>query len=178
MDVLQRFVSSATKVIGSLVLVLMALQIVIDVFMRNVVGAGFPATTELVSKYYMILVSFMPIAFAELQRRHVEASIFTDMLPKKTHGVIYFVGFSLSFFVYVLLTWGTAKEALIQTERGAYVEAGTMLFSTWPSYWILPVCFALMTIVLALRLVEVARGRFKDIPADQAFTAEPLNQVE
>ena len=73
MTLLHRFVGTATKLIGSVVLILMALQIVVDVFMRNLVGAGFPATTDLVSKYYMILVSFLPIAYAELQRRHVEA---------------------------------------------------------------------------------------------------------
>jgi TRAP-type C4-dicarboxylate transport system permease small subunit len=178
MKLLHRFVGTATKVIGSAVLVLMALQIVIDVFMRNVVGAGFPATADLVSKYYMILVSFLPIAYAELQRRHVEASVFTDMMPKPTHRWIYLMGFALSFVVYGLLAWGTAKEALVQTGRGAYVEAGTIVFYTWPGYWILPVSFALMARGLGFRLVEVLRGDFADIPADQALIAEPPNQVE
>lgn len=178
MELLQRFIGSATKLIGSAVLVLMALQIVVDVFMRNVVGAGFPATADLVSKYYMIIVSFLPIAFAELQRRHVEASVFTDMMPKVTHRWIYLLGFALSFVVYALLTWGTAQEALVQTSRGAYVEAGTIIFRTWPGYWILPVSFGSMTIVLGFRLIEVARGQFADVPADLALTAEPPNQVE
>lgn len=178
MKLLHRFVGSATKVIGSAVLILMALQIVVDVFMRNVVGAGFPATADLVSKYYMILVSFLPIAYAEVQRRHVEASVFTDMMPKASHRWIYLIGFVLSLAVYALLTWGTAQEALVQTGRGAYVEAGTIVFHTWPGYWILPVSFGLMTVVLAFRLVEVARGDFADIPADQALIGDPPNQVE
>lgn len=178
MVTLQRAISSATKAVGSVVLVLMALQIVIDVVMRNTVGAGFPATADLVSKYYMILVSFLPVAYAELQRRHVEASIFTDMLPKRSHPAIYFLGFALSFVVYALLAWGTGKEALVQTGRGAYVEAGTILFRTWPGYWILPICFGLMALVLVLRLVQVATGQFADVPAEQALIAEPLNQVE
>ncbi|MDF1802137.1 TRAP transporter small permease [Thalassovita sp.] len=178
MKLLHSFVGTATKLIGSAVLVLMALQIVIDVFMRNVLGAGFPATADLVSKYYMILVSFLPIAYAELQRRHVEASVFTDMMPKPTHRWIYLFGFVLSFVVYAMLAWGTMKEALVQTGRGAYVEAGTIVFYTWPGYWILPVSFALMTIVLGVRLVEVSRGAFADIPADQAQIAEPPNQMD
>ncbi len=178
MKLLHRFVGSATKVIGSAVLVLMALQIVIDVFMRNVVGAGFPATADLVSKYYMILVSFLPVAYAEVQRRHVEASVFTDMMPKPMHRWVYFMGFALSFVVYALLAWGTAREAIVQSSRGAYVEAGTIVFYTWPGYWILPVSFALMTLILGFRLIEVARGVFADVPADQALIAEPPNQVE
>ena len=178
MTLLHRFVGTATKLIGSVVLILMALQIVVDVFMRNLVGAGFPATTDLVSKYYMILVSFLPIAYAELQRRHVEASVFTDMLPRPTHRWIYLLGFALSFAAYVLLAWGTFREAIVQTGRGAYVEAGALIFYTWPGYWVLPISFALMALVLALRLVQVLRDEFEDVPAEQAFISEPPNQVE
>lgn len=178
MDLLHRTIGTTTKVIGSAVLVLMALQIVIDVFMRNVLGAGFPATTDLVSKYYMILVSFLPIAYAELQRRHVEASVFTDRMPPGTHRWIYLMGFVLSFVVYALLAWGTASEAIVQTGRGAYVEAGTIIFRTWPGYWILPISFGLMALVLAMRILETFRNRFADRPADTALTDEPPNQVE
>lgn len=157
-------------------MVLMALQIVIDVFMRNVLGAGFPATAELVSKYYMIAVSFLPIAFAELQRRHVEATIFTDMMPSWTRNIVFFIGFFLSLVMYTLLFYGTAKEAFVQTGRRAYVEAGTMDFVTWPGYWILPVCFGLMALVLILRLSQVLRGTFQDATADAFVVARQFDE--
>jgi len=178
MKSIKLFIAGATKWIGSIVLVMMALQIVVDVLMRNMVGAGLPATTELVSRYYMLAVSFVPVAYAEIQRRHVEASIFTDMMPKKLHAPIYFVGFALSLVVYVLMTWGTAKEAMVQTSRGAFIEAGSMMFPTWPSYWILPLGFALMSIVLVLRIIQIFAGTFRDAPAETAIITEPLNQVE
>ncbi|MBA83835.1 TRAP transporter small permease [Thalassobius sp. S69A] len=171
-----RFIAATTKWVGSAILILMALQIVIDVAMRNLLGAGFPATAEIVSKYYMLAVSFLPIAYAELQRRHVEASIFTDMMPRKTHGVIYALGFALSLIVYCLLAWGTGKEALHQTKRGAYVEAGAMDFYTWPGTWILPFCFGLMAIVVALRLIELLSGKFRDAPADTAIITDPIEK--
>lgn len=178
MELINRFIANATKWIGSAILLLMALQIVIDVFMRNVVGAGFPATSELVSKYYMLAVSFLPVAYSELKRRHVEASIFTNMLPKKLHPAVYFLGFAISLAAYGILAWGTAKEALVQTGRGAYVETGTLFFYTWPGYWILPVCFGLMALVVAYRLVQVLRGTFEDVPTEAAAVADPLNQME
>lgn len=178
MEFVDRLVGPATRWVGSAVLVLMALQILVDVVMRNTVGAGFPATADVVSKYYMIVVSFLPVAYAELQRRHVEASIFTDMLPKPMHSAIYFIGFLLSAVVYVLLAWGTATEALSQTRRGAYVEAGTLHFLTWPAYWILPICFSLMVLVVLVRLIQVMRGEFEDKPAAAAFLEDPNHQVE
>lgn len=173
-----RFIASTTKWVGSAILILMALQIVIDVAMRNLVGAGFPATAEVVSKYYMLAVSFLPIAYAEVQRRHVEASIFTDMMPKWTHGPIYALGFVLSLIVYGILAYGTASEAWVQTKRGAYVEAGAMDFYTWPGAWILPVCFVLMFIVIALRIIELASGHFRDAPADPAIITDPVEKED
>ena len=178
MKQLDRVIGTMTKWVGSVILVLMALQILIDVAMRNLVGAGFPATADLVSKYYMLVVSFLPVAYAELQRRHVEASIFTDMMPKRTHRPIYLMGFVLSLIVYCILAWGTAAEALVQSKRGAYVEAGTIYFLTWPGYWILPFCFAMMALVLLMRLVQVLRGEFEDKPAEAALLKDPINQVE
>lgn len=153
-------IGAATTAIGSIVLCLMAVQIVLDVASRNVLGAGFPATSELVSKYYMLVVSFLPIAYAEIERRHVDASVFTDMMPHFTRPAINLLGFALSFIAYGLLTYGTAREAARQSERGAYVEAGTMDFYTWPGYWILPICFGLMTIVIGLRVLQVFAGKF------------------
>jgi TRAP-type C4-dicarboxylate transport system permease small subunit len=176
MQSFENFIACTTKWIGSAVLVLMALQIVIDVFMRNVLGAGFPATAELVSKYYMIAVSFLPIAFAELQRRHVEATIFTDMMPVWSRNVVYFIGFALSLIMYTLLFYGTATEALVQTKRRAYVEAGTMDFITWPGYWILPLCFGLMVLVLILRLYQVFTGTFQDATADAFVVARQFDE--
>jgi TRAP-type C4-dicarboxylate transport system permease small subunit len=171
-----RFIAATTKWVGSAILILMALQIVIDVAMRNLMGAGFPATAELVSKYYMLAVSFLPIAYAELQRRHVEASIFTDMMPKWMHPPIYGLGFALSLFVYALLAYGTLREAISKTKRGAYVEAGTIDFYTWPGTGILPVCFGLMFIVVLLRLIQVLTGKFTDVHADTMMITEPIEE--
>lgn len=178
MTPLERILAKITTWVGSAVLMLMALQIVIDVFMRNVVGAGFPATADLVSKYYMIAVSFLPVAFSEVRRRHVEASIFTDMMPSWTRAPLYALGFAMSLAAYGILAWGTAREALVQTSRGAYIEAGTIYFYTWPGYWILPLCFGLMILVLILRLYQVFTGTFVDVAQGVDPDADPIDQYQ
>lgn len=156
----EKYIGATTTVIGSIVLCLMAVQIVVDVIMRNMLGSGFPATTELVSKYFMLVVSFLPVAYAELERRHIEASVFTDLMPEYTRPPINLLGFLLSVIVYAFLTYGTATEAARQTSRKAYVETGLMDFYTWPGYWILPICFGLMTAVLVMRVFQVLVGKF------------------
>ena len=170
---LDKTISNLVVAAGGAILCLMMVQLVVDVFMRNVMGAGFPATAELVSKYYMVAVSFIPVAYAELKRRHIEATIFTDYLPKRLMPVVFFLGFALSVLVYGGLTWGTYREAMSKTARKAFVEAGAMDFYTWPSYWILPVAFAVMTLVCLLRLISVLTGDFTEDPYDPVETLGP-----
>ena len=66
---------------------------------------------------------------------------------------------------------GAAYEDLLKAQQDVllpHVEAGTLDFYTWPSYWILPVAFGLMTVLLGMRVVAVARGSFIDKPHDPA----------
>lgn len=170
MKLLEKLIARLTLGIGSILLVLMVVQIVLDVLMRSTVGAGFPATSELVSKYYMVAVSFLPIAYAELRRRHIEASIFTDYLGPRAKLAVLLFGYLLSLAVYATLTWGTGFEAFEHMEKGSYVETGTDIFYTWPSYWILPVSFALMTLVLVMRVIvctaELVFNKVVEHPTD------------
>ena len=149
-----------TMGIGILTLGVMPAIIVADVVMRNLFDGGFPATIEIVSRYLILVISFLPIAYAEMKRRHIEASILTDRLPSSSQPFINLLGFALSLLVYAALTWGTILEAYHQTEIKAYIEAGTAIFYVWPGYWILPICYGLMVLVLAMRIVQVVTGRF------------------
>jgi TRAP-type C4-dicarboxylate transport system permease small subunit len=172
MRTLPTIVRRVTIAAGSLILCLMLVQVVVDVFLRAFAGTGFPATPDIVAKYYMVAISFLPLAFTEVQRRHIEASFFTDFLPGAAKQAVFLLGFVVSLAVYGALVYGTTLEAISQTSRGAYVMTGVMQFLTWPSYWILPVSFALMALVLVMRVAEVLTGRFDDSEHD------PLEQLE
>ncbi len=172
MYLIEKWIGRISAVLASLVLLAMMLQIVVDVFMRTFLGAGFPATADLVSRYYMVAISFLPLAMTEIRRRHIEATIFTDRLTGLPRKIVALIGFAVALAVFVPMTWGTAENALRQTDRGAYVEVGTTVFQTWPSYWILPISFGLMSLVLVLRLVEVLTGRIE-------LTAhDPLDELQ
>lgn len=172
MKSIERAIARISIGLGSLVLIAMMMQVVVDVFMRTFLGTGFPATPDLVGKYYMVAVSFLPLAVTEINRRHIEATIFTQNLTGLPRKAIFLFGFTVALLVFAVMAWGSLGEALKQTQRGAYVEAGTMRFPTWPSYWILPVSFALMAVVLVLRIIEVLTDRFDDGEAD------PLDEIQ
>ncbi|WP_095587420.1 TRAP transporter small permease [Actibacterium ureilyticum] len=144
----------------SVALLAMMLQIVIDVFMRSLLGSGFPSTADLVSRYYMVAISLLPLAVTEIHRRHIEATIFTDALRGGWRQAVAWLGIGIGLCVFGLMAYATFGEAMKQTTRGAYVEVGTTVFQTWPSYWIPALSFALMTVVLLLRVYQLATGRF------------------
>ena len=178
MSTLEKVIFRVTVVVGVATLCLMTLQIVIDVFMRNWAGAGFPATAELVSRYYMVAVSFLPIAYTEVKRRHIEATVFTDLMPDVIKRSLLFVGFVLGLLVYVLLTYGAIRTAISQTSRGSYVEAGSLDFMTWPSYWILPVAFFMMALMMLVRAISVARGTFREPGAEATIPGSVADEEE
>ncbi|ADZ90908.1 TRAP transporter small permease [Marinomonas mediterranea] len=175
MKFIEHAIERLTIIFGSAVLVMMVLQIVVDVSMRTFADKGLTATSELVSHYYMVMVSFLPVAYSELRRRHVEATIFTDYLNLKKRLVVELFGFVLSVLIYGILCWGTLQEALSNTAKGAYIESGVTVFYTWPSYWILPVSFGLMTFVLTFRVISTFSQFFNGRIDTQAASPNALN---
>ncbi|MFV0490226.1 MAG: TRAP transporter small permease [Pseudorhodobacter sp.] len=165
-------VARFSLIMGGIVLLLMMLQVVVDVFMRAFLGAGFPATPDLVGKYYMVAVSVLPLALTELERRHIEATIFTQKLSGKALRAVQLFGFLVFAGVLAVLLYGSGIEAMSKTQRGAYIEAGTIRFITWPSYWILPFSFGMALVIMVIRILEVLAGRFTD------GSHNPLDEVE
>ena len=172
METVKQWIGRISLTFAALIVVAMMLQVVIGVFMRSFLGAGFPATADLVGRYYMVSVSFLPLAMTEIARRHIEATIFTDKLTGAPRKAVLIFGYGVALIVFGILTYGATQEAMTQTARGAYVDAGTLHFPTWPSYWIPSVSFGLMEIALAISLIELLTGRFKDDPHD------PLEEIQ
>ncbi|MBT9385053.1 TRAP transporter small permease [Pseudooceanicola sp. CBS1P-1] len=176
LNLLETAIARLSMVLGALVLLAMMLQVVIDVFTRTFLGAGFPATPDLVGKYYMVAVSVLPLALTELKRRHIEATVFTHNLRGVPLRVVQMLGFGIFTAVLAVMTWGSGQEAIRQMSRGAYIEAGTLKFITWPSYWILPISFALALVVLLIRIFETLTGRFGDHDDDPVGALEDMQE--
>lgn len=169
-------VARFSMILGGIILLLMMLQVVADVFMRAFLGAGFPATADVVGKYYMVAVSVFPLALTELKRRHIEATIFTQKLSGRSLDAVLLFGFLAFGAVLAVLFYGSTLEAISKTQRGTYIDAGLMRVITWPSYWILPFSFGLALIVIAIRIIEILTGQFTDGDHDVLEELESLQE--
>ncbi|MBN8291188.1 TRAP transporter small permease [Rhodobacter sp. NTK016B] len=136
--------------VGILLLTLMIVQITVDVILRSAFHGALPGTVEIVSNYYMVGLSFLPIVLAERQGRQISASFLYSHLPRFAQIVAELIARALGVVIFGLLTWRSLVEAMAKTRIGAFALSGSDRITIWPAYWVLPVAFALVTIALLL----------------------------
>ena len=145
--------------IGALGVVAMMLHVSADVALRAVTGAPLPATIEVVSRYHMVLVAFLPLAWVERRRGMVSVEL-TDWAlgPRLTRASDILVALFAA-AVYGVMTWTTWATALSEWRSGTFVIALTMPVAVWPSYFLPPAGFALAAAATLVRAVALALGR-------------------
>lgn len=143
----------ATQIIAGLLVVAMMFHVSIDAFARYLSARGFPATVEIVSNYYMVGIAFLPLAFAERVNAHISVEVATQLLSQKLQSVAFYISWLLSIIVYGLLTYRTFLDAEVKREVGAFVFTQGIRLDIWPSYYFLPLGFALMTLTLIYRCI-------------------------
>lgn len=153
-----RLIAVSMMVAGAAV-VLMMLHVTVDVASRIFLSWPLPGTTLIVSDYYMVACAFLPLAFAEKRNAHISMDLVTQFAS--TNGQRHLAAFAylLSFAVFAVLTYSAALDAMTKYKINAFaIEFGTRI-PIWPSYFLLPVGCALMTVLVAIRLVQYATGR-------------------
>lgn len=147
---------------GGLFILLMMGHIVADVAGREFFSAPIEGTLETVSFYYMVAVTFFPLAYVSHHEGHISVELFTRGLRRRRlAGLEAAVGTLCLAFVVVLVyeTWGAAMESF---ETDEMWETADDLITIWPSRFALPIGVALMGVYMVYRIVDdilIASGR-------------------
>lgn len=154
-----RLIDRAILVLAGFALVLMMLHITVDVVSNLVFGSPVPLTNATVTEYYMIAVAFLPLAAGEYRGAHIGVDLLVNQMapvPRRMldHGVQV-----LCFMVYLALAVQSWQLAMEKFAGNAYMMEQTTRVSTWPSYFIVPLGFGLITLLIGLRLVCRMLGR-------------------
>lgn len=139
-----------------LAVLLILVHISLDVIMRYVLNNPIPATNEVVSFYYMIALTFLPILSLELGDNHIKTDLFFRHFPKRFQSISIAASGLLAIFFYWLLTYVCFVEAISATERHEVVM-GVHLLPIWPSRWLLPIAFfsaSLGTLLSTVKLLK------------------------
>ncbi|MEC7762025.1 MAG: TRAP transporter small permease [Pseudomonadota bacterium] len=141
------------SILAALAVVVMMVQVTLDVVMELLFNKPLPATLTLVAKYYMPMVTFLPLAFVERLNQHVAADVVTQFMP--LGGQRHLAGwiFLLSALVCALLTYATWVEAVEKFHTGSFSMERGMKVLTWPVRFAAPASYALLTLLFALKFI-------------------------
>jgi TRAP-type C4-dicarboxylate transport system permease small subunit len=154
---LARFID-LTTLLGLVAVALMMLHITIDVAGRFLLNEPVPATIAFVSNYYMVVVAFLPIAYAETRNSHITVEVLTELFPMRVQNHLYSWSYLISALVFGLLTYRGWGEAVKAQGSGTFIMEQSTKLLVWPSYYLLPIGTGLMVVVLLYRFVLYLTG--------------------
>ena len=135
--------------IAGIALVLMMVQMVVDVFMRNFFRSPIEGSLEIVSNYYMVAVVFLPLALVERRHEHITVDLFVNMMPPVMQRLVRIIGYIVCSIFFGLLTYQTGIDALEAWERNELLMSSIFII-LWPAKLLLPIGFGLMLIQVLL----------------------------
>ena len=145
-------------ILSGLAVALMMLHVTADVISRYAFDMPLPGTITIVSSYYMVIVAFMPLAFAEQKSAHISVEVVTERLPKSVQKHLAGWLLLVSGAVFALLAVRTWGEAMSKMAINASIVQGEDSIPIWPTYFFLPVGCALMLLVVAYKFVVYLSG--------------------
>lgn len=140
--------------IGALAITAMMIHVVTDVAMRNFSNRPIPATYEIVTNYYMIALAFIPLAWVERSGGMVQVEVTEALLGPKSKAWSDRLVALISTVIYGGLAWVTWIAALKSYRVGEFVMAQNTPVAIWPAAFLLPLGFALATMITAIRIVR------------------------
>lgn len=162
-----------TLVVGLIAVGLMMIHITLDVAGKFLLNEPIPATIALVSNYYMVVVAFLAIAFAETRNGHITVEVLTELFPMRVQRHLYSWSYLISALIYGLLTVRTWEEAVRAHNTGTFIMEQSTKLITWPSYYLLPIGCGLMVLVVLYRFalyLTGAQSGLGEVPTMQKAT--------
>lgn len=112
---------------------------------------------EAIAEMLLVAVVFLPLAYTQAQRQHVEVTLFTDAARAAIRRRFIWFGCLVGFVAFSMLTYAMSRGALRAYETGdSYLGVNEIV--TWPARTIAVVGLAAFVIRLALDLT-IARFR-------------------
>ena len=140
--------------LGMLAAVFMMFHVSADVVGRTVFNHPLEGTTEMVSAYYMVAVSYLPWAWIARNDAHIRVETFTAFASPRFIKWLDLVVKIVTAIGVAFFVWRATLRAIQTMNSGEVWQAGTKYLLIWPSRWVLPVAGGLMVLYLIVRIAE------------------------
>lgn len=154
-----RWVDRALLALAATALLAMMLHISADIAAGLLWNAPFGTTSAIVTQYYMIAVAYLPVLAAERRGAHIGITLITDLLPRAVQRGLRVVVVLVMTCAYAMLTLQSWEQAMSKLAIGAYMTEQTSRIEVWQSFFLIPVGFGAMTLLMALKSALLLAGR-------------------
>lgn len=144
--------------LGAVGVVAMLVHITTYVVTRHLFAAPVPATVEIVSYYYMVLIAFLPVAWAERRGEMISVEVFAHFFKGPWQKIDAVFVALVTAGAYMALTYTTWLMAMRAFDSKTFVISLKIAVPVWPGYFALPAAFGLAAIVTLLRLYLILAG--------------------
>jgi TRAP-type C4-dicarboxylate transport system permease small subunit len=150
--------ADALGAFAMVLMLLMALHVFASVANRWFIGRELPATLELTQFYYMVALTFLPLAYVERGRAHVRADLLSQLFPPRMSAVAETITQLAMAAFLMFVTWRTLVNAIERTREVEIVLTGLGHFEVWPARWLVPAGLAVAACYALLRAAEASIG--------------------
>lgn len=150
-------ISDLCGLLGVIALLLMAFHIFFDVILRTISNNPIPATEEIVTRYYMVTIAILPLAWVERYEKMIAVEVFNRLFNDLIAKWLKIGSAGLCAFVYAAFFLATWNKAFDQYEIGSYVMSLDFPMPVWPTYFLPTTAFGLATVVVVIRIFEILK---------------------
>ena len=168
-----RWLGLGLAIIAGTALLLMMVQTVVDVAMKNLLGRPIEGNLEIMSVYHMVAIVFLPLAIVELKHEHITVDLLVRLFPRGLRQVTDTLGYLVAGIFFAMLTYQTAIDAWEAYEIDEILMT-SILITIWPAKFSLPIGFAAVTLASFLHAWRAATDPdFDATPAAPDMPADP-----
>lgn len=148
-----RVIDRVLMALAAIGLLAMMLHISADVLADLLFNAPIAVTSAYVTQYYMIAVAFLPLAAAEYRGAHIGVDLVVNKLPQGAQRGLNLLVLLVTLGVYLLLTAQAWEQATKKLGISAFIMEQTTRVTVWPSFFVLPLGFAVISLLIGLKFV-------------------------
>lgn len=159
LDRVVRWADRGLLAAAALALVAMMVHINLDVLSGLLFNSPIPLTSAIVTEYYMIAVALLPLASGEYRNVHTSVDLLVNRLPAGPRAALDVAVRVLCVVGYFLLAGQAWQQALEKYASNAYLLEQTSRIVVWPAYFLIPIGFAAIAALIAVKLACRLLGR-------------------
>lgn len=146
---------TALVFLSGMALAVIMVVVVSDVTMRYALRSPLGWSYDLIGTYLMVCVFFFALSDTLHHHGHIAIDIFSPRLPRRLVHVSLAVGYGASALLLAMIAWQAWYRTSVAWNANNLISA-SVPWPTWPSYFMVVVGSALMTLRCVLRTVTHA----------------------